>query len=453
MKIEEITEISIGELYSIIEENASHQQISEIKDEKFVIKCPFDITTPSVNGKNELEFNKLIYIMEHNTEKELFEILVNGKSVIVTKDHSCIVLRDNILTELKPEDIKSSDIFLTLDENEQLVQETNFEIKSLGKTREKVYDIEVEDNHNFFANDILVHNSGYIHFQTVVEKIMQKEFGISSDEFDTLSNENKKKAVDFMLDFIDNEIQPIIDETVDFVLKKFNGFKKGFMGAKVEKVAQSGFWTAKKRYALLVLYDEGAYKIEKPKIGVTGLETIKSQTPDYAIEILEQGLKIVLQGTEKELQEFLDSKKGDFIKVSSEQPQLVCEVVKINNLTYDLDEKGYFRINENGKRIGAPMNSKAGMAYNRILEERQLQEYYIPIEAGMKSYIAKLRTPNPAYSDVIAFLDDAFLIDTGLNEYVDGEHLWEKHVKSPMKAIAEAVDYSLEYSVSSLDDW
>ena len=296
-------------------------------------------------------------------------------------------------------------------------------------------------------------DSGYIHFQTVVEKIMQKEFGISSDEFDTLSNENKKKAVDFMLDFIDNEIQPIIDETVDFVLKKFNGFKKGFMGAKVEKVAQSGFWTAKKRYALLVLYDEGAYKIEKPKIGVTGLETIKSQTPDYAIEILEQGLKIVLQGTEKELQEFLDSKKGDFIKVSSEQPQLVCEVVKINNLTYDLDEKGYFRINENGKRIGAPMNSKAGMAYNRILEERQLQEYYIPIEAGMKSYIAKLRTPNPAYSDVIAFLDDAFLIDTGLNEYVDGEHLWEKHVKSPMKAIAEAVDYSLEYSVSSLDDW
>lgn len=28
------------------------------------------------------------------------------------------------------------------------------------KTKEDVYDIQVEDNHNFYANDYLVHNCG-----------------------------------------------------------------------------------------------------------------------------------------------------------------------------------------------------------------------------------------------------------------------------------------------------
>ena len=294
-------------------------------------------------------------------------------------------------------------------------------------------------------------DSGYIHFEKVVNIILQENFG--STDFASFTNEQKKKAVDLMLDFIENEIQPIIDATVNFVLNKFNGFKKGFMGAKVEKIAKSGFWTAKKKYALLVLYDEGAYKIEKEKIAVTGIETVKSQTPDYAIEILEQALEIILKGTEKELQEFLASKKDDFFAKCSDSPQAVCEVVKINNLNYQEDDRGFYRITEDGRRIGAPMNSKAGMAYNRVLRERQLQEYYMPIEEGMKAYILKLKTPNPIFSEVVAFLDDGFLFDTGLVEYIDKDYLWERHIISPLKLIAESIDYSLENKAQILDDW
>lgn len=35
----------------------------------------------------------------------------------------------------------------------------DYEIIPLGKLELDVYDIEVEDTHNFFANNILVHNS------------------------------------------------------------------------------------------------------------------------------------------------------------------------------------------------------------------------------------------------------------------------------------------------------
>jgi len=293
-------------------------------------------------------------------------------------------------------------------------------------------------------------DSGYIHFDKVVEKLIKENF---NTDYDLLSNDDKHKAIDFMLEFIDNEIQPIIDDTVDFVRKKFNSFKKGFMGAKVEKIAKRGFWTAKKRYALLAIYDEGSYKIEKEKIAVTGIETVKSQTPDFAIEILEEALRLILKETEEEFQTYLKSQKAIFLKRVMENPQAVCEVVKINNLIYDHDERGYFRINDTGRRIGAPANSKGGIAYNKLLNDLQLNQYYQEIEEGMKCYIAKLKVPNAIESDVIAFLDEAFLFDADIVKSIDGNYLWEKHIISPLKTIVESIDYSLVKQVSNLDDW
>ena len=43
-----------------------------------------------------------------------------------------------------------------------ITKTSNFKIESLGIQEIDVYDIEVEKHHNFFANDILVHNSIYI---------------------------------------------------------------------------------------------------------------------------------------------------------------------------------------------------------------------------------------------------------------------------------------------------
>jgi hypothetical protein len=443
---EPVNEIEIGELERIL----SYKYPTEVsKTGKEITKIPVKILTPSVNSNIELEYKPIIYIMKHKTEKELFQITIDDKEIVVTEDHSCIVLRDNKLKEVSPKEIQFDDKFIIL-EDEELIIKNKFSIKSLGVTTEDVYDIEVEDNHNFFGNNILVHNSGYIHFEPFVNKMLKEKFGKSYNE---LSMDDKKQAVEYMLEFINKEIQPIIDNTVDFIREKFNSFKVGFMGAKVEKIAQRGFWTAKKRYALLALFNEGSYYIEKPKISVTGIETIKSSTPDFAIEILDKALEKILKSTEEDFQDFLKSQKSVFKEKVYESPQAVCEVSKINNLTYDLDEKGYHRYNENGLRIGAPANSKAGIFYNKLLLEKSLTEYYQPIEEGMKSYIVKLKVPNPFDTDILAFLDDAFLFDIDAVKYIDADFLWEKHIISPLKAIVESIDYSLVKRISAVDDW
>ena len=53
--------------------------------------------------------------------------------------------------------------------------QTNYKIENISEIEklddfedEYVYDVEVDDSHNFFANDILVHNSIYVEFGRVV---------------------------------------------------------------------------------------------------------------------------------------------------------------------------------------------------------------------------------------------------------------------------------------------
>ena len=47
--------------------------------------------------------------MKHKVVKKMYKITVNDKSVVVTQDHSIIVLRDGVLTDVKPQDIINTD--------------------------------------------------------------------------------------------------------------------------------------------------------------------------------------------------------------------------------------------------------------------------------------------------------------------------------------------------------
>jgi DNA polymerase elongation subunit (family B) len=59
-----------------------------------------------------------------------------------------------------------------------------------------------------------------------------------------------------------------------------------------EVIAESGIWTAKKRYMLNVWDSEGV-RYEKPKLKIMGIETTRSSTPAIVREKLKK-LKWVL---------------------------------------------------------------------------------------------------------------------------------------------------------------
>jgi hypothetical protein len=59
--------------------------------------------------------SEISYVMRHKTKKKIYLIeLENGKSVKVTEDHSIMIDRDGFLLEVKPTDMRESDLIICL---------------------------------------------------------------------------------------------------------------------------------------------------------------------------------------------------------------------------------------------------------------------------------------------------------------------------------------------------
>lgn len=78
-------------------------------NDDFVKILSATILTPSMSKDKKVEMKPIKHIMKHRVIKKMYKITVNDKSVIVTQDHSIIVLRDGVLTDVKPQDIINTD--------------------------------------------------------------------------------------------------------------------------------------------------------------------------------------------------------------------------------------------------------------------------------------------------------------------------------------------------------
>ncbi|HRS42859.1 MAG TPA: Hint domain-containing protein [Candidatus Diapherotrites archaeon] len=104
----------------------------------------------------QLEFKPITNIWSSpisNANNRYFYIYYdNGKVIKATENHRFFVNGEY----KRADELQIGDILLSSDLQEQPIE--NIEI--VENTTDVVWDIEVEDNHNFFANDILVHNDG-----------------------------------------------------------------------------------------------------------------------------------------------------------------------------------------------------------------------------------------------------------------------------------------------------
>jgi len=120
---------------------------------------------------NSPEMCNIHYVMRHYTTKDLYEItLENDKQITVTQDHSIMVIRNNSMIELKPTDISESDLFICLSNDMKEVELVQYkQIVCKGSITDYVYDISINgDNHMFFANECLVHNTDSCSADTII---------------------------------------------------------------------------------------------------------------------------------------------------------------------------------------------------------------------------------------------------------------------------------------------
>lgn len=104
-------DITIGDLY-----DKSECPEIEYKPGKF-IKEVKNLNALSVNKEFKAEYKPIKYVMKHKVNKCLFKIKCNGNEVIITKDHSVMVKRNNELIEAKPGEIQKGDKLILVKED------------------------------------------------------------------------------------------------------------------------------------------------------------------------------------------------------------------------------------------------------------------------------------------------------------------------------------------------
>ena len=141
----------------------------------------------------------------------------------------------------------------------------DFIVEDFGVQEMWVYDMEVDELHNFVANGILVHNSNYVCLDVLVEKQGLDETKVA-------------EVVEFLDGYYKEKMDPAIKAIAQDVCDTVNGYEQRMFWER-EVIAQSAIWQAKKMYTMAVNNSEGtAY--EKPKIKITGLAAKKYDYPE-----------------------------------------------------------------------------------------------------------------------------------------------------------------------------
>lgn len=389
--------------------------------ENYVKHLNSNIYAHSVNTETGLLESKLVkYVMKHKVSKRMFKIKSGDDSVIVTEDHSLMVNRNGDIIDVKPLDVISGDKIIKI-HHEKLMNITNdFEIEDLGICEEWVYDIEVEDNHNFFANNICVHNSVYFSLQPLFEHTKidpEKDY---------------EKALELLTKFVDgplsNEIQRISDEYASY-----RNLPCSMIEMKREAISvRGGFWVAKKKYAIMVDDMEGVvYKKDEPYMKAMGLEL--SKAGKFSEEIrgkLSEIMTLIFTGTEKQVQQLIADYRTEFMKKPMTE---IGFLTNVNEVDKWLDSTGNLK-------TGTPIGPKAIVNHNRYLDGVG-DTVVARLSAGDKIYYAPLRKNNPLGFDVIGYIDwTGALLD--IDNWVDRVALWEKNFISPADTMLSAVGWT-----------
>merc|ERR1712093_693774 len=117
-------------------------------------------------------------------------------------------------------------------------------------------------------------------------------------------------VVGFLNKVCENEFEPFIEGSYQELADYVGAYdQKMFM--KRENIAERGIWTAKKRYILNVWDSEGV-RYEEPKLKMMGIEAVKSSTPAPCRTMIKNALKIMMNGTEEEVINFIDDSRKKF---------------------------------------------------------------------------------------------------------------------------------------------
>ena len=212
------------------------------------------------------------------------------------------------------------------------------------------------------------------------------------------------------------------------------------MFMKREKITDRSIFIAKKRYIMNTLNSEGVH-YEKPKISVTGLESVRSSTPQVCRDKMKDIFSVIMTGSEENTQKFIADFRSEF---NALPPEAIAK-------TSGTDHIDKYRDRNTLYKKGCPMHVRGCILYNDQLNQKNLTKKYEAIQGGDKIKFLYLKIPNPIRENMISFpgvLPKQF----GLEQYIDYDKQFGKVFLSPIESILEALNWSSE-KINTLEDF
>ncbi len=238
-------------------------------------------------------------------------------------------------------------------------------------------------------------------------------------------------VVRFLNKVCEDEFEPFIEGAYEELARYVNAYdQKMFM--KRENIADRGIWTAKKRYILNVWDSEGV-RYEEPKLKMMGIEAVKSSTPAPCRAMIKDALKIMMNGTEDDVIDFIEQSRKKFKTLPPEEisfPRSASDVVK-----YSAHATIYAK--------GTPIHIRGALLYNYYVKKHKLDNKYSLIQNGEKIKFCYLKKPNIIHENIISFIQD-FPHEIGLDKYIDYDLQFEKSFVEPLKIILDAIGWNVE---------
>lgn len=244
--------------------------------------------------------------------------------------------------------------------NYQLEEIESIEEIQNGFNNEYVYDVEVNNTHMLFANNILVHNSVYYEFGRITSQL----------------NIPKEKQAHFIVDLWNRGCGPYMNEMYKRYAKYFN-CDENLQVLELEKIARTAILKAKKHYAMEESFKEpNIYLNPMEEILYKGLENIMGSCPAGVRKIHEDFIKFLLShyidhDNNPSLSIIIDKMKkykSEFMLMDIED---ISKTATVGNYEkFILDDKNSLVIGEH-----CPIHVRAAGDYNYILNQPKNRKY------------------------------------------------------------------------------